>query len=52
MAFPGLGAYDRSTFAILGRGDALAQELAPLGIRVTTVQPAIAVGSRTRHRRP
>lgn len=41
VAFPGLGAYNSSKFALLGLGDALAQELAPLGIHVTTVQPGV-----------
>ena len=41
VAFPGLGAYNSSKFALLGLGDALAQEVAPLGIHVTTVQPGV-----------
>lgn len=41
VTFPGLGAYNSSKFAILGLGDALAQEVAPLGIHVTTVQPGV-----------
>ncbi|XBS68253.1 oxidoreductase [Acerihabitans sp. KWT182] len=41
VAFPGLGAYNSSKFAILGIGDALAKEVAPLGIHVTTVEPGV-----------
>ena len=41
VSFPGLGAYNASKFALTGLGDALAQEVAPFGIRVTTVQPGV-----------
>ena len=41
VTFPGLGAYNSSKFAILGLGDALAQEVMPFGIHVTTVQPGV-----------
>ena len=39
--FPGLGAYHGSKFALLGMSDTLAQELKPLGIRVTSVLPGV-----------
>lgn len=41
VTFPGLGAYHGSKFALQGLGDALAQEVAPFGIRVTAVQPGV-----------
>ncbi len=41
VAFAGLGAYNASKFALTGLGDALSQEVAPFGIRVTTVQPGV-----------
>ncbi len=41
VSFPGLGAYNASKFALTGLGDALAQEVEPFGIRVTTVQPGV-----------
>ena len=41
VAFPGLGAYNASKFALTGLGDALAQEMEPFGIRVTTVLPGV-----------
>ena len=41
VTFPGLGAYHGSKFALQGLGDALAEEVAPLGIRVTSVQPGV-----------
>ena len=41
VAFPGLGAYHGSKFALQGLGDALAEEVAPFGIRVTSVQPGV-----------
>ena len=39
VAFPGLGAYHGTKFALLGLSDSLAQEVAPLGIHVTAVLP-------------
>ncbi len=41
VSFPGIGAYHGSKFAILGLGDTLAKEVAPLGIHVTSVMPGI-----------
>ncbi|MEV6206957.1 SDR family oxidoreductase [Kitasatospora sp. NPDC051914] len=39
MAFPGLGAYVAGKYALEGMSQALAAEAAPLGIRVTAVEP-------------
>lgn len=39
MGFPGIGYYNASKFAVEGLSEALAKECAPLGIRVTVVEP-------------
>ncbi|MBE7210724.1 MAG: SDR family NAD(P)-dependent oxidoreductase [Gluconacetobacter diazotrophicus] len=41
ITFPGLGAYHGSKFALLGLNDALAEEVAPLGIRVSAILPGL-----------
>lgn len=38
--FPGVGFYNATKFAVVGLSDALSQEVAPLGIRVTVVEPS------------
>jgi len=39
VAFPGLGAYHASKWALEGASISMAQEVAPLGIKVTIVEP-------------
>lgn len=44
-AFPGVGVYNASKFALEGIGESLFLQLAPLGIRVTNIEPS---GFRTK----
>jgi NAD(P)-dependent dehydrogenase (short-subunit alcohol dehydrogenase family) len=39
-AFPGIGWYNASKFAVVGLSEALSLETAPLGIKVTVVEPS------------
>ena len=39
-AFPGVGWYNATKFAVVGLSEALALEVAPLGIKVTVVEPS------------
>lgn len=53
MAFPGIGAYHASKWALEGLSQSLSQELAPFGVHVTNVEPGpyatdwLAGGSRS-----
>lgn len=40
VAFPGVGFYNATKFAVTGYSEALAKELTPLGIKVTVVAPS------------
>lgn len=40
VAFPGIGFYNASKFAVTGYSEALAKEVAPLGIKVTVIAPS------------
>ena len=39
-AFPGVGYYNATKFAVVGLSEALSMEVAPLGIKVTVVEPS------------
>ena len=39
MAFPGLGMYNASKWALEGMAESLAQEMAPFNVKVTIVEP-------------
>lgn len=41
ITFPGTGAYHAAKFAMLGLTDTLAQEVGPLGIKVTSILPGL-----------
>jgi len=40
VAFPGVGFYNATKFAVTGYSEALSKELAPLGIKVTVIAPS------------
>lgn len=40
VAFPGIGMYNATKFAVTGYSESLAKELAPLGIKVTVIAPS------------
>src|SRR6185437_1939405 len=40
VAFPGVGFYNASKWAVFGLSEALSKEVAPLGIRVTVLAPS------------
>ena len=56
VAFPTLGVYNASKWAVEAMSEALAQEVAPFGVKVTLVEPGVYAtdwaGSSATHSRP